>query len=95
MNQLCLTACIIELDALRYTPAGLPAINLQMSHEGELEEAGQRRTVSAVVKAVAIGPQADVVKKLVLNQPYRFDGFVATPRNGKHLVFHIQQVSQA
>jgi primosomal replication protein N len=42
-NHLVLLACIAELDSLRYTPAGLPALNLQLQHESEIVEAGQTR----------------------------------------------------
>lgn len=93
-NQLVLTACIAELDALRYTPAGLPALNLQLEHESELQEAGQARQVKATMKTVAFGATAERLAKQAIGSAWRFEGFLAVPRNGKHVVFHIQEFQQ-
>jgi len=59
VNQVVLTACIAEASALRYTPAGLPALDFRLEHESELTEAGQQRTVKVAVKAVAFGSVAE------------------------------------
>ena len=93
-NQLVLTATIVELSAPRYTPAGLPALDLRLEHESLLQEAGQDRQVKASVKAVAFGALAERLARQVIGSSWRFQGFVATPRNGKTLVFHIQEFSQ-
>jgi len=93
-NQLVLTASIAELSALRYTPAGLPALDLRLEHESLLQEAGQDRRVLASAKAVAFGALAERLVKQAVGSSWRFKGFVATPRNGKNLVFHIQEFSQ-
>ena len=93
-NQLVLTATIVELGAPRYTPAGLPALDLRLDHESLLQEAGQDRQVKASVKAVAFGAQAERLARQAIGSSWRFQGFVATPRNGKSLVFHIQEFSQ-
>ena len=94
VNQLVLTACIAELDALRYTPAGLPALNLRLEHESDVQEAGQTRQVKAAIKAVAFGAIAERLVKQAIGSAWRFNGFLATPRNGKHVVFHIQEFQQ-
>jgi primosomal replication protein N len=93
-NQLVLTACIAELEALRYTPAGLPALNMKLEHESIIQEAGQARQVKAAVKAVAFGALAERLVKQAVGSAWRFSGFLATPRNGKHVVFHIQEFQQ-
>lgn len=93
-NQLVLTACIAEIDVLRYTPAGLPALNIRLEHESELQELGQARQVRVAIKAVAFGAMAERLAKQVIGGTWRFNGFLATPRNGKHLVFHIQEFQQ-
>lgn len=93
-NQLVLTACIVELDALRYTPAGLPALNMRLEHESDMQEAGQTRQVKATMKAVAFGAMAERLVKQAIGSAWRFSGFLATPRNGKHVVFHIQEFQQ-
>jgi len=90
LNQLALSARIAEASALRYTPAGLPAVELRLEHESEACEAGQTRQVKAAIKAVAFGVTAEALAAQALGTQWRFDGFLATPRNGKHPVLHIQ-----
>ncbi|MEO7548232.1 MAG: primosomal replication protein N [Ramlibacter sp.] len=94
MNQLVLSACIAEASALRYTPAGLPALDCRLEHESEIIEAGQTRQVKAAVRAVAFGSAAETLGKQPIGSLWKFTGFLATPRNGKHPVFHIQQFQQ-
>jgi primosomal replication protein N len=93
-NQLNLTACIVETDTLRYTPAGLPALNIRLEHESEIQEAGQLRQVKASVKAVAFGAMAERLVKQAVGSAWSFRGFLSTPRNGKNVVFHIQEFQQ-
>ena len=94
MNQLVLSACIAEANALRYTPAGIPALDLRLEHESEAIEAGQPRQVKVAVKAVALGAMAETLGKRPIGSTGRFTGFLATPRNGKYAVFHIQSFLQ-
>ncbi|MDR6859727.1 MULTISPECIES: primosomal replication protein N [Variovorax] len=94
VNQLVLTACVAELGALRFTPAGLPAIDLRLEHESTITEAAQPRQVKAALKAVAFGAVAERLARQALGSLWRFQGFLATPRNGKHPVLHIQDFQQ-
>jgi primosomal replication protein N len=94
VNQVALTARIAQAGALRYTPAGLPALDLTLEHESELSEAGQTRQVKAAIKAVAFGPVAEALGNQAIGSHWQFSGFLATPRNGKHPVMHIQQFQQ-
>jgi primosomal replication protein N len=94
VNQLVLTACVAELGALRFTPAGLPAIDLRLEHESTMTEAAQPRQVKAALKAVAFGAVAERLARQALGSLWRFQGFLATPRNGKHPVLHIQDFQQ-
>ena len=93
-NRVILTARIAELEAQRYTPAGLPALNLTLEHESEVQEAGQARQVKLVMKAVAFGAMAERIAKQAIGSLWRFEGFLASGRNGKGVVFHIQEFSQ-
>ncbi len=90
MNRVILTAAIAELSALRYTPAGLPALDLRLEHESQVEEAGQARQVKASVKTVALGTLAERLARQALGSTWQFEGFLATPRNGKSVTFHLQ-----
>ena len=94
INRVVLTARICELEAQRYTPAGLPALNFTLEHESELQEAGQARQVKLVMKAVAFGAMAERIAKQAIGSMWCFEGFLAAGRNGKSVVFHIQEFSQ-
>jgi primosomal replication protein N len=94
VNQLVLSARIAQAGALRYTPAGLPALDFQLEHESELTEAGQARQVKVAIKAVAFGAVAETLGRQPIGSSWDFTGFLATPRNGKHPVFHIQSFQQ-
>ncbi|AMO24748.1 primosomal replication protein N [Ramlibacter solisilvae] len=94
MNQLALSARIAETSALRYTPAGLPAVDLKLEHESQASEAGQSRQVNLAIKAVAFGTMAEALAAQALGTQWRFNGFLATPRNGKYPVLHIQSFVQ-
>lgn len=90
MNHVELTACIAELSPLRYTPAGIPALNVVLEHESEILEAGMNRKVKLTVRAVAFGMLAEQTVKLALGNPFRFTGFLVNARTSKGVVFHIQ-----
>lgn len=94
MNHTELTACIAEQAALRYTPAGLPALDLILEHASELLEAGQMRKVQLKLRALAIGPLAERLVKQAVGSVWTFQGFLATPRQGKSVVLHIQEFHQ-
>jgi len=93
-NQIALTACIAEIQSLRYTPAGLPALDLRLEHESQQREAGVQREVKVAVKAVAFGALAERLARQALGSNWIFQGFLASPRNGKGVVFHIQDIQQ-
>ena len=77
MNRLVLAAALIERGAVRYTPAGLPALDLLLKHESEVSEDGQPRKVSVEIKAVAIGAITRHAGALALGDAGTFAGFLA------------------
>ena len=89
-----LTGNLAEQAALRYTPAGLPALDIRLEHESLQREAGADRQVKASVKALAFGALAERLARQALGSVWRFQGFLATGRGGKGLVFHIQDIQQ-
>ena len=90
MNHVELTAGIAELSPLRYTPAGIPAINFILEHESEILEAGVQRQVKLTIRAVAFGTLAEQAAKLSFGKPFRFTGFLINARTSKGVVFHLQ-----
>jgi primosomal replication protein N len=93
MNRLVLSARLDERGALRYTPAGLPALDLMLAHESDLSHEGQMRKVAVQVKALVIGELVNRVKLLPLGTEGVFAGFLASARNGRGLLFHITELS--
>jgi len=89
MNHLVLRAKVLERAAIRYTPAGLPALDLMLTHESQVEEAGARRKVALDIKAVAVGEIVKRVQALSLTEDTVFTGFLSAQRQGRGTVFHI------
>jgi len=92
MNRLILAAELVERGATRYTPAGLPALDLGLKHDSEVMEDRQPRKLHLVMRAVAIGEITRTVAALPLGQVVTFAGFIAASRNGRGLVFHVTAV---
>ena len=92
MNRLLLSATLVERAALRYTPAGLPALDLSLKHESEVSEDGHPRQVSMEMKAVAIGAVSKGLLAQALGTASLYAGFVTSSRNKRGLLFHITSV---
>ena len=93
MNRLVLQAQLIERGALRYTPAGIPALDLRLQHASEQTEAGHPRKVALELRAVAIGEITRLVLPLDIGTERGFAGFVSAQRNGRGVVFHVTEVA--
>lgn len=92
MNRLLLDARLVERRALRYTPAGLPALDFELQHESELSEDRQVRKVSLQLRAVALGAVTPALQAMPLGTAGTFAGFLAAARNGRGVVFHVTEV---
>jgi primosomal replication protein N len=92
LNRLVLAAHLVERGATRYTPAGLPALDLRLTHQSTVTEDGKPRQVSLEIRAVAIGAITRRIAALGLGEPASFAGFLTASRNGKGLVFHVTEV---
>ncbi len=77
---------------MRYTPAGLPALDLLLRHESEVTQDGQPRKVSVDIKARAIGEITRRIATLELGSPHGFAGFLGSQRNGRGIVFHVTEL---
>ena len=87
-----LSARVLERGALRYTPAGLPALDLVLEHQSEVQQDGLPRRISMEIKALAIGSIGARIGVLGLDAQAVFAGFVAAGRNGRGWVFNITEV---
>ena len=92
MNRVVLQAQVVERGPVRYTPAGLPALDLSLKHESQVTEAGHPRKVSLEMRAVGIGAVAEQVAKLAVGDTAGFAGFLGPTRNGKGVLLHITEI---
>jgi primosomal replication protein N len=92
MNRLVLTAQLVERGAMRYTPAGLPALDLGLKHESDVAQEGQSRKVSMEIKARAIGEITRRLAALEMGSTHGFAGFLGSQRNGRGIVFHVTEL---
>jgi primosomal replication protein N len=93
MNRLVLTAQLVERAAVRYTPAGLPALDLSLRHESEVLQDGTPRKVSFEIRARAIGDEITrQAGRLEIGSTHGFAGFLGSQRNGRGVVFHVTEL---
>ena len=92
-NQVSLSGTLAELGALRYTPAGMPAVEFLIRHESERVEAGTERKVKAEVAALAFDTVARQVAAAGLGTALRAEGFLAakSQRSAK-IVLHVTEI---
>ena len=86
-----LSAQIVERKALRYTPAGLPALDLVLQHESEVTEVQQNRKVKLEIKAVALGSMAEKLNRQETGVTFGLVGFLGAPRTGRGVLMHITE----
>ncbi len=93
MNTLVIAATVLKTEPLRYTPAGLALLQLQLQHSSEQQEAGMQRKVQCQLSAVLIGDQAH--RSVQVGDTIKAKGFLAQ-RSAKstQLVMHIQDFQQ-
>ncbi len=94
MNRLTLHAQVLELGSIRYTPAGLMALDLGLKHEGQSEEAGKARQVSMEIRGLGIGEICKRLQSLGVGAEALFEGFLSHQRNGRGIIFHVTAVQE-
>jgi primosomal replication protein N len=93
LNSLTLSGVVVGLEAIRYTPAGIPLLSFVLQHTSEQTEAGLKRKVECEVNAVVIG---DIAKSSIqIGDHIKAKGFLAK-RSAKstQLVFHIDKLEK-
>jgi len=95
-NRLQLHAQITAKEVVRYTPAGVALLDLELQHVSTQPEAGADRQVEVVLAAKAAGDLAYRLEQVALLAPCRFTGFIARKsRNSRYIVFHITGFERA
>jgi primosomal replication protein N len=92
VNQFHLTAQIQQLGLIRYTPAGLMALDCSLKGESEVIEAGKPRQISLEIKAVGIGEVAKGLQTLGIGKLAVFRGFLTHQRNGRGFIAHVTSI---
>ena len=92
-NRVVLTGRIAEMEALRYTPAGLPLIAMKISHVSEQFEAGHKRRVECEVPALVMGDPAQAAAGLKAGDSVKAEGFLARKSlHSQQLVLHLNSI---
>jgi len=88
-----LSGKLIELDALRHTPAGIPVVNFRLSHASEQIEAGAKRTVQFELAGLAFEREARLMAAAKPGMQVKVTGFLAgKSRDSKQLVLHATNI---
>ena len=91
-NRLTLDATLAQRDPLRYTPAGIPAVDCTLQHASTQAEAGGERKVECELHAVAFADVALALCRTRVGCELRCEGFLARRyRTGVTLAMHITQ----
>ncbi len=96
MNKLVLQAEVVQIEPLRYTPAGIPLLSVVLRHVSEQVEAGMKRRVECEVNAVALGDElleSPALKSLEIGSHIQASGFLAKRSlKSTQLVMHINHI---
>ena len=91
MNKLALQAEVMQIEPLRYTPAGIPLLSIVLRHVSEQVEAGMKRKVECEVNAITLGDLA--LKGLKVGSQILATGFLAKRSlKSTQLVMHINHI---
>ena len=91
MNKLALQTEVMQIEPLRYTPAGIPLLSIVLRHVSEQVEAGMKRKVECEVNAITLGDLA--LKGLKVGSHILATGFLAKRSlKSTQLVMHINHI---
>ena len=91
MNKVQLRVILSEVLTLRYTPAGISVLDLVLTHQSDVVEAGHPRQLDFEFEARAIGEVAESLNLIELGSFLEIEGFLSTTRkNSRRVLLHIQ-----
>ena len=92
-NRFVIDGKLVELENLRYTPAGIARIGLKIRHVSTRQEAGISRQVACEVPVLAFGDVALQASQMHPGQHVMAEGFIAQrSQHNKQLVLHINNI---
>jgi primosomal replication protein N len=91
-NRLTIDVMLAERGDLRYTPAGIPALECVLKHDSVQREAGRNRRVDCELAAVVFGESAIALAKIPTGTALRCRGFLARRyRTGITVALHVDE----
>ena len=91
-NRIEIEGSIAAQESLRYTPAGIPIVELKLHHASEQLEAGKPRKVALELTALAAGELARQLSRAPLGASIKATGFLAHPAKAQvRLVLHLTE----
>jgi primosomal replication protein N len=92
-NRVMLHGTLIEMDALRYTPGGVPIVKFRIAHESSQTEAGTQRQVGCEVAGVAFETEAKLLAAAPLGAELSVTGFLDRKgKSSRQVVLHATQI---
>jgi primosomal replication protein N len=67
--------------------------NLILEHASSIEITGQAQQVKAITESKAFGSLAERLAGQAIGSIWKFSGHLASPRNGKQVYLHIQDIA--
>ncbi len=78
---------------MRYTPAGVPAIEFRLGHESEQIEAEKPRRVECEIACIALGTKALLLKDAAPGDEVELEGFLAAKSvKSRSPVLHVTNI---
>ena len=91
-NRLVIDARLSERGELRFTPAGLPALDFMLGHASRQMEAGTERSIECELAGVAFGDIAQRLASVPSSSVLRCKGFLTRRwRTGITLAMHVNE----
>lgn len=94
-NYLVIQGEVVQIETLRYTPAGIPLLSLVVRHRSEQIEADMPRKVECDVNAMMLGSLAEKSQSIKIGDQLKFSGFLAKRSlKSTQLVLHIKALEK-
>jgi primosomal replication protein N len=93
MNQVVMTGTVSQRSRLRYTPAGLPVLELLLQHDSRQTEAGGGVVIRLDLPVVAIGDIVATMDAITDGTAVKVKGFLANrSARSTQPILHLQAI---
>ena len=91
-NRVSLGGEVVAREPLRYSPAGVPILSLQLAHRSQQVEGGVPRQAEVEIEAVAVGELAVKLNGVECGQRLTATGFLTKrSRRSRRVVLHLNE----